>query len=551
MTMQEINELKVLDSNHIVAVIGAGAMGAGIAQVAAQSGHKVLLFDQNEHAIFKAKEGISTQLNKRVLNGKLSQEAYDACLDNIIPVYTLKDLVVCDLIIEAIVENLEVKQELFVELESLCKDTCLFTSNTSSISITAIASRLHKPERFFGLHFFNPAPVMALVEVISGLASDASLANVLYQTCLSWGKKPVYAKSTPGFIVNRVARPFYAEAIRIYEEQAASIEQIDTLIRESGQFKMGPFELMDLIGHDVNYAVTQSVFNAYFQDPRFKPSLTQKALVEAGFLGRKSGRGFYHYDINGVKQASLSSPKNKTTQSIKSVENKINNHGTVSLLNHLQVVNFVQDIALINHNGKQTQKSPIEALMNRFEEADFYIDTQQKGKLQSSVSFKFGSATIALTDGRSATERSVEEAIDNLILIDMAFDYKEVQKLAISASDHCADEAVKDAKTLFNLIGIELIELDDIPGLVVMRTLAMLTNEAADTCLHGVANANDIDLAMCAGVNYPEGPLSWGQRVGIHYLYAVLGNLQMNYGEDRYRPSALLRRVRYSNNRIT
>ena len=554
MTTQGVNEHNALDSSHVVAVIGAGAMGAGIAQVAAQSGHKVLLFDQNEHALFKAKEGISTQLNRRVLKGKLSQEAYDACLENIIPTYSLNDLAVCDLVVEAIVEKLEVKQSVFVALESICKDTCLFTSNTSSISITAIASKLRKPERFFGLHFFNPAPVMALVEVISGLASDSRFAHLLYQTCIRWGKKPVYAKSTPGFIVNRVARPFYAEALRVLEEQAASIEDIDTLIRESGQFRMGPFELMDLIGHDVNYAVTQSVFNGYFQDPRFKPSLAQKALLEAGYLGRKSGRGFYQYDGHGMKlsSASIDAAIRKETQLSVSKET-LNGVEKDKLSKRLEVVAFEQNSpGLSKHNEqiKGDQKSPIDALINRFIDANFYIDTQQKGKPITLVSFKFGNANIALTDGRSATVRSVEDQLDNLILFDLAFDYLSVHKLAMSVSDGCTLDAIKDAQTLFSLINIELIKLDDIAGLIVMRTVAMLTNEAADTCLQGVASAKDIDIAMCAGVNYPEGPLSWGQRVGIQYLHRVLINLQANYGEERYRPSAFLRRKQYSNEKL-
>lgn len=551
MTTQPFNDVKALDSNQIVAVIGAGAMGAGIAQVAAQAGHKVLLFDKNEHALFKAKEGISTQLNKRVLKGKLEQKDVDACLENIIPTYSLHDLAVCDLVIEAIVERLEVKQDLFLELEGICKDSCLFTTNTSSISITSIASKLTKPARFFGLHFFNPAPVMALVEVISGLASDAFFAQALYKTCKQWGKKPVFAKSNPGFIVNRVARPFYAEAMRVYEEQASSIEQIDILMRESGQFKMGPFELMDLIGHDVNYAVTQSVFNAYFQDPRFKPSLAQKSLVEAGFLGRKTGRGFYHYDDNGKKCSPESmAHENRLephTQAISECDNSLEKNDIIKRLDAIGSKQLRSNLKSNEIKHQDNQNSPIAVLIERFREANFYIDTEQVGKQFTIERFKFGTANIALTDGRSATERSVAEQLDNLILFDIAFDYKKVTMLAISASDNCSTEAIEEVQTLFSLIDIELIKLDDIAGLIVMRTLAMLTNEAADTCMQGVASAQDIDIAMCAGVNYPEGPLSWGQRVGVKYLHKVLVNLQANYGEDRYRPSALLRRKQFTN----
>lgn len=526
------------DSTSVVAVIGAGAMGAGIAQIAAQSGHRVLLFDKNEAAIFKAKESVAIQLHKRVLKGKLSQENYDLCLENIIPTYSMNELAGADLVIEAIIENLDVKRSLFLELESICKETCIFTSNTSSISITSIASKLSRPERFLGLHFFNPAPVMPLVEVISGLASDQALAKVLYQACIRWEKKPVYAKSSPGFIVNRVARPFYAEALRILDEQGASVSQIDELMRECGCFKMGPFELMDLIGHDVNYAVTESVFHAYYQDPKFKPSLSQKSLLEAGFLGRKTGRGFYQYDSNGDKHI----PNNLTDLPIdrKWTESK----APEGLLKQIQVTS--------KQENQQNQLSPTKGLIERFLNDNFYFDNETNQDLEQQIvtSFKFGEAHIALTNGLTATERAKEESLNNLVLFDLAFDYSSITKLAISASDNCSSQALDDAYTLFGLIGITLIKLDDIPGLVLMRTLAMLTNEAVETCLQGVATGEDIDKAMCAGVNYPQGPIAWGQRVGLTLIHQTLVNLQLSYGEDRYRPSSLLRRLSVSGKKI-
>lgn len=530
--MSDLIGQKVIDSTSLVAVIGAGAMGAGIAQVAAQAGHKVLLFDHNEQAIFKAKEFIGTQLHKRVLKGKLSQENYDLCLENIIPTYSLNDLAEVDLVIEAIVENLEVKQTLFLELESICKNTCIFASNTSSISITSIASKLKHPDKFFGLHFFNPAPLMSLVEIICGLASDTRLVPVLYKTCIRWGKKPVSAKSTPGFIVNRVARPFYAEALRIFEEQAASFYQIDELFRDAGHFRMGPFELMDLIGHDVNYAVTKSVFDAYYQDPRFKPSLAQKSLVEAGFLGRKSGRGFYEYDEAGSKL--LPAPS-------ETVLNNADQLAQSTLLKRIEII-----------NATQTKERPIKALIDRFIDANFYFDKESIHTLGllNIHCFKFGDANLALSDGRSATERGKVEKLNNLITFDLAFDYQNVTRLAFSASDTCSEKAINDAHSLFGMLGIRLIQIDDIPGLVLMRTLAMLTNEAADTTLQGVANAEDIDTAMRYGVNYPEGPLSWGQRVGISYIHSALTNLHRSYSDDRYRPSLLLRRLSFSNNKF-
>lgn len=527
-----------LDGSSIIAVIGAGAMGAGIAQIAAQAGHRVILFDQNQTAILKAKELIGQQLHKRVLKRKLSQDNYDLCLENITPAYSINELEAADLIVEAIVEKLEVKQALFIQLEKICKSNCIFTTNTSSISITSIASKLLHPERFLGLHFFNPAPVMPLVEVISGLESDQNLAEQLYRICLRWGKKPVFVKSSPGFIVNRVARPFYAEALRILEEQGATVNQIDDLMRECGQFKMGPFELMDLIGHDVNYAVTESVFNAYYQDPKFKPSLSQKGLIEAGFLGRKSGRGFYQYDENGNKltqQTQASFPVNR---------NWVEGNTPQGLIKHLEIIATKANIP--------GQVCPIKSLIERLSTSNFYFDKETNQNLlqQSILCFKFGEANIALTNGLSATERSAQNSLENLVLFDLAFDYSKTTKLAISACDNCSDQALEDAHTLFGLIGIELVKLDDIPGLVLMRTLAMLTNEALETRMQGIATGEDIDTAMCTGVNYPQGPILWGQRVGLDVIHQVLVNLQLSYSEDRYRPSYLLRRLTFSSKKV-
>jgi len=270
-------------------------MGAGIAQVAATAGHTVHLLDQTAEALVRAEQGIQLNLNKLVEKGKLTAEAVGAVMANLQFTKDYQDFAGCELVLEAIVEDLGAKQQVFKQVESVVSAECVLASNTSSLSITSLAAACQRPERFIGIHFFNPAPLMQLVEVIPAVQTRPDLANQIKQFIQQWGKLPVLAQDTPGFIVNRVARPFYGEAIRILEEGLADAATIDWAMTELGGFRMGPFALMDFIGHDVNYRVTESVFTAFFYDPRYKPSFTQKRLLEAGYLGRKSGRGFYDY----------------------------------------------------------------------------------------------------------------------------------------------------------------------------------------------------------------------------------------------------------------
>lgn len=282
-----------MDKFSIVGVIGSGAMGSGIAQVAAMAGHQVVLHDTNETALGKAKNGLENTLNKLQEKGKISNAA--EILERFTFTHDVKDFSECSLIIEAIVEKLEVKKTVFAAVEEVVADSCVLASNTSSLSITSIAAACKKPHRVIGLHFFNPAPLMALVEIIPAVQTAPELPGIAKLLMEHWSKLPVIAKDTPGFIVNRVARPFYSEAIRIMEEGIADMATIDWALTEIGGFRMGPFTLMDYIGHDVNYVVTETVFQSFFYDPRYKPSFSQKRLLEAGWLGKKSGRGFYDY----------------------------------------------------------------------------------------------------------------------------------------------------------------------------------------------------------------------------------------------------------------
>ncbi|WP_065501804.1 3-hydroxyacyl-CoA dehydrogenase [Burkholderia stabilis] len=490
-----------LAQSAVVGVIGAGAMGAGIAQVAAAAGHTVLLYDLNEAACDKALAGIRAQFARLAEKGRLEPAQADAAGNRIQAVRALADLAGAALVVEAAAERLDVKREIFATLERHVDDTCVLATNTSSISITSIAAGLRVPQRVAGLHFFNPAPLMALVEVVSGLATAPDVAQVLYATAAAWGKKPVMAKSTPGFIVNRVARPYYAEALRVLNEQGGAPASIDAVMREAGGFRMGPFELMDLIGHDVNFAVTESVFRAYFNDPRYTPSLIQQELVNAGFLGRKSGRGFYSYADGATPPApDLEPPRDAPAD----------------------VVLYAQD-------------GPAAALHARFVER---IElARQAGAHPDDLLATAGRASIALTDGRTATARAAQTGVADLVLVDLARDYAQAGLVALTRALQCSDAAYADAVGLFQQAGFRVVGVADVPGMVAMRTVAMLANEAADTVNQGVCSPADLDLAMEKGVNYPCGPLAWADAIGIGRVFRVLSNLAASYGEDRYRVS--------------
>jgi 3-hydroxybutyryl-CoA dehydrogenase len=284
-----------------IGIVGCGTMGAGIAQVAAQAGNDVMVLDTQDSFLEKAKQNLASTFNKLVEKGKVTSDEATTIQNRITWTTNRQALSNSELIVEAIIENLAVKQELFSSLEKIVSGTCILASNTSSLSITSIAASCAKPERVIGIHFFNPAPLMELVEIIPALQTSA---EIIFQTKTivdSWKKKTVLVKDTPGFIVNRIARPFYSEAIRMMEEGIATKETIDYAMKTYGGFKMGPFELMDMIGHDVNYTVTETVWNAFYFDPRYTPSFSQKRLVEAKWFGKKSGKGFYDYAPDAIK----------------------------------------------------------------------------------------------------------------------------------------------------------------------------------------------------------------------------------------------------------
>lgn len=287
-----------LNKTDLIGVVGAGTMGTGIAQVASTFGHNVLLYDSYPDQLGESKHGLRKILQRQVEKDRMSQHEVNGIIGRIDFTENLTGFGECRLVIEAVPEDLEIKQDALRRIEGIVPNDCILGTNTSSLSIAAISSALKRPKRFLGMHFFNPAPLMPLVEIIPGIASDPQTVETARDLICKWGKTTVHAKDTPGFIVNRVARPFYGEALRQLDEGVADVPTIDWAMREIGGFKMGPFELMDLIGNDINYKVTETVFEAFYYDPRFKPSFTQKRMVEAGYHGKKSGKGFYEYGEN-------------------------------------------------------------------------------------------------------------------------------------------------------------------------------------------------------------------------------------------------------------
>jgi 3-hydroxybutyryl-CoA dehydrogenase len=362
------------------------------------------------------------------------------------------------------------------------------------------------------MHFFNPVPLMPLVEVISGLATDPRAAQSVFATAAAWGKTPVHAASTPGFIVNRCARPFYGEALRLLAERAAEPATIDAVMREAGGFRMGPFELMDLIGHDVNFAVTCSVWEASFRDPRYTPSALQGELVAAGFLGRKSGRGFYAYAPGVERPAPATEPDGPRPA-------RVVVHGDPGLAAPL--------VARIAAAGIAVERAAPDA---RFQGCALRVGGAG------------GDAWLVASDGRTATATAAASATRDLLVFDLALDYASATRLAVARADCCGDAAAAAVTGALQAAGLAVSRVDDVPGLVVLRTVAMLANEAADALVQGVADAVAVDLAMEKGVGYPRGPLAWADAIGVGAVRDVLAHLASHYGEDRYRTSPLIAR---------
>ena len=471
-----------------VAVCGAGAMGTGIAQVAAQGGAAVTVFDTQVTALNAGRSRIDSDLGSLVKRGKIDENDASAIASRISWTQDLSDLRGADLVIEAIIEREDAKTDLFRKLESVLEQDAIIATNTSSLPIVRLAESMEHPERFIGMHFFNPAPVMKLVEIVGGVWTAPAVMDAVIAAAKAWGKAAIPVADVPGFIVNRVARPFYAEAFRALGEDAASAHVIDHLFRAAAGFRMGPLELTDLIGQDVNYSVARSVYDAYEGRTRFTPQKTQAALVESGRLGRKSGSGVYDY-AEGSASAIRDTPKP--------------HHPDVELP--------------IIREGKAAFSRLIEGLRGRAPHGFACV----------------GNVLVGFAQGRSAASEA-RRADRDVALFDWVSDAP-TAPLAFSAS---SEPAAAAAIAFAGSAGRLAFRIGDRPGLVLLRTLCQLTNAAADAAVEDVADEDGIDIAMRFGANYPFGLFAWADEYGRARVAAVLANIAQETGEALYAPSA-------------
>ncbi|MBH9579459.1 3-hydroxyacyl-CoA dehydrogenase [Inhella proteolytica] len=490
-----MSEFHVL-AGACVGIVGAGVMGIGIAQIAALAGHPVKLLDAREGFAASSIARLSETLAGLVAKGKLEADARTAALARLQPAGSVAELADCALVVEVIVELLEPKRALLRELDALLPPGAILASNTSSISITALGNGLAHPERLVGMHFFNPVPLMKLVEVVSGLETDPAVAAATEELARAWGKVPVRAASTPGFIVNRIARPYYAETLALLQEHAGSPAQLDACLRAAG-FRMGPCELMDLIGQDTNNLVTRSVWEANFGDRRYQPSVVQQALVDGGRLGRKVGKGFY-----------VGEPERLPAPSTPEHAPALQLYG---------------------------RGAAVDALAQRLPGVARQGDSEWSG-----LRVGDGVIDLMLTDGRCAVERAAGHS-NPMAVLDWCLPGQAGTALALAYGPHVQAGAQRAAQEALAAAGFLAVPLRDTPGLLVARTLAMLVNEGADAVWQGVCNEAGADTAMKLGVNYPAGPFEWLRLLGVAPVCQLLDRLWEHTRSERYRVSPYLR----------
>lgn len=485
--------------NPTLAIVGTGIMGRGIAQIASQAGLKTLLYDTRPGAAAEARDYVAATLSRLTEKGKLTAEAAQRAMSNLQVAHALSEFSACDVVVEAIVENLEAKRELFRGLEGVVGEKCILASNTSSLQVTSIAAACAHPERVAGYHFFNPVPLMKVVEVVDGLMTAPSVGDTLMAIAKRCGHTPVRAKDTPGFIVNHAGRGYGTEALRILSEGIAEVYEIDRILRECAGFRMGPFELLDLTGLDVSHPAMESIYNQYYQEPRYRPSPVTAQRMAAGLLGRKSGRGFYRYD-KGAQEAMPASP----APTARAARVWVSERGLGAKLK-----NFVAKLGATIDGGA----SPAAA-----------------------------SLCLVAPLGHDATTTALAEKLDpaHTVAIDCLFSLE--KRRTLMTTPLTSGPMREAAHGLLASDGVPVSVIHDSPGFVNQRVIAQIVNIASDIAQQRIASPSDIDLAVTLGLGYPKGPLAWGDAVGADRILAILEALSDFYGDPRYRPSPWLKR---------
>jgi 3-hydroxybutyryl-CoA dehydrogenase len=484
-------------------LVGTGAMGQGIAQIAAQAGSTVKLFDLNPQAIEKAKASITGQWEKLATKGKLTAEQVSAYSARLVGCTEISGLADCELVVEAIVEKLDVKQALFAQLEDIVAADAVLVSNTSSLSITAIAAKLKRPQRFAGYHFFNPVPLMKVVEVIAGIKTEASVCAKLADFAKAMGHTPVQAQDTPGFIVNHAGRGYGTEALRIVGESITDFATVDRILRDQMGFRLGPFELFDLTALDVSHPVMESIYRQYYDEARYRPSVITAQRLAGGVVGKKVGEGFYKY-VDGTQQVPPEPP--------------------------------VPEVAEMPPVWVSPRASRRSELLQLLKDLGAKIETGQSPSAQA--------LTIVAPLGFDVTTCAVVERYDptRTIGIDMLCDDKLTKRRVIATNPATRADMRDAAHALFARDGKAVSVIRDSGGFVTQRVVATIVNIASDICQQAVCTPQDLETAVKLGLGYPAGPLSMGDALGPTNILEVLFNMQTVYGDTRYRPSPWLRR---------
>ncbi|MEJ6023079.1 3-hydroxyacyl-CoA dehydrogenase [Ramlibacter sp. PS4R-6] len=486
-----------------VGVVGAGAMGRGIAQIAAQAGSTVLLYDTQPQAVDKAIAEVSSQWARLQEKGRMDDAQVRACRDRLKPAGALADLAGCELVVEAIVERLDVKKPLFAELEGVVGETAILATNTSSLSVTAIAAGCKRPQRVAGYHFFNPVPLMKVVEVIAGLKTDAEVCARLASYAREMGHTPVQAQDTPGFIVNHAGRAYGTEALRLVSEGVADFATVDRILKDQVGFKLGPFELLDLTALDVSHPVMESIYRQYYDEPRYRPNVITAQRLAGGVVGRKSGEGFFRY-VDGKAQLP---PEPAVPQ--------------------------VEDIPPVWVSTRAARRAEL-----------FQLLKELGAKIETGQSPSLNALTLVAPLGFDITTVAVVERLDpaRTIGIDLLVDDAATKRRVLATNPATRTDMRDAAHALFARDGKAVSVIRDSGGFVTQRVVAAIVNIASDICQQRICTPKDLETAVTLGLAYPLGPLAMGDRWGPANILEVLFNMQTVYGDPRYRPSPWLRR---------